>query len=447
MLKRVFWFVLATCVLTTAHAHDIPADVRLNIFFKPAGNKLEVLVRAPMAALREVDFPKRGPGYLEVSKADAALRSAAKLWLIDSLDIFENDARLPAPRIVQVRVALPSDTSFTAYESAMANLNTPPLDDHLDLYWNQQFLDVLLEYPIQSDRSDFALRARVDRLGLNVATALRYLPPGVETRAFEFHGDPGRVALDPRWHQAAWRFVVSGFRHILDGTDHLLFLACLMIPLGKNLRWRPLVVIVTSFTVAHSITLIAAAFGFVPDALWFAPLIELMIALSIIYMALENMIGSNLPRRWIITFVFGLVHGFGFSFALSESLQFAGDHLLTSLLAFNLGVEFGQLAVLLVLLPLLTLLFKHILPRRNAERAGVIILSALIAHTGWHWMLERGEQLRRFPLPNLDAALLASAMRGLIAVIVLGVLVWLLNGVVRRWMAVSEENAEDKNIQ
>ena len=75
MLKRVFWFVLATCVLTTAHAHDIPADVRLNIFFKPAGNKLEVLVRAPMAALREVDFPKRGPGYLEVSKADAALRS------------------------------------------------------------------------------------------------------------------------------------------------------------------------------------------------------------------------------------------------------------------------------------------------------------------------------------------------------------------------------------
>ncbi len=103
--------------------------------------------------------------------------------------------------------------------------------------------------------------------------------------------------------------------------------------------------------------------------------------------------------------------------------------------------------MLVVLLPLLTLLFKHILARRNAERAGVIILSALIAHTGWHWMLERGEQLRRFPLPNLDAALLASAMRGLIAVIVLGVLVWLLNGVVRRWMAVSEENAEDNNIQ
>ena len=433
MLKLILWFTVASTGIAgcfSGHAHDIPADVRLHIFFKPAGNTLAVLVRAPMSAMREVDYPKRGPGYLEVSKADTALRHAAKLWLIDTLDIHENNMRLPAPRIAHVRVALPSDTSFTAYESALQTLQSPPLADNLDLYWNQQFLDVLLEYPIQSDRSDFALRARVDRLGLKVATALRYLPPGVETRAFEFHGDPGLVRLDPRWHQAAWRFVVGGFRHILEGTDHLLFLACLMIPLGKNLRWRPLVVIVTSFTVAHSITLLASAFGFVPNALWFPPLIELMIALTIIYMALENIAGSKLQRRWIITFAFGLVHGFGFSFALSESLQFAGDHLITSLLAFNVGVEIGQLAVLIVLLPLLALLFRHAL----AEKIGIIMLSALVAHTGWHWMLERYEQLAKFPLPKLDAAFAASAMRGLIALIALGVLVWLAHGAVQRWL-------------
>jgi len=423
------WIVLAfiACMATTATAHDIPADVRLNIFFKPVGNKLEVLVRAPMSAMREVDFPKHGPGYLVVSKADEALRNAAKQWLIDSLDIYENDARLPAPRIVQARVALPSDTSFTSYEAAMTHLKKPPLGDNLDLYWNQQFLDVLLEYPIRSERSDFAIRARVDRLGLKVSTVLRFLPPGVETRAFEFHGDPGRVTLDPRWHQAAWRFVVSGFWHILEGVDHLLFLLCLIIPFRQ---WRPLIVIVTSFTVAHSITLIASAFGFVPDALWFPPLIELMIALTIIYMALENIVGSNIQRRWIITFAFGLVHGFGFSFALRESLQFAGDHLMTSLLAFNLGVEIGQLTVLIILLPILAFLFKH----AWVERIGIIILSALVAHTGWHWMLERGEQLLKFPFPNIDAAFVASLMRGLIAVIVLGALVWLANGAVRRWI-------------
>ena len=105
-------------------------------------------------------------------------------------------------------------------------------------------------------------------------------------------------------------------------------------------RLGQLVLIVTSFTVAHSITLIASAFELGPTALWFPPLIETLIAMSIVYMALENIVlvgsrsqpQSNVHRRWMITFAFGLVHGFGFSFALRETLQFAGSHLLTSLL-------------------------------------------------------------------------------------------------------------------
>jgi hypothetical protein len=437
LLKHLLGFLLALCTVAFAHAHDIPADVRLNIFFKPEGKTLKLLVRAPMSAMTEIDFPRQGPGYLVVSKADAALRHAAKLWLIDNFEIFENGALLPAPKIVHTRVALPSDTSFTAYESALANLKSPPLADNLDLYWNQQLLDVLLEYPIQSDQSPFAIHPRVDRLGLKVSTALRFLPPGIATRALEFHGNPGRVELDPRWHQAAWHFVVSGFRHILQGIDHLLFLLCLIIPFsGQRGQRRPLVVIVTSFTVAHSITLIAAAFGFVPDALWFPPLIELAIALTLIYMALENIVGSNVHRRWLLTFAFGLIHGFGFSFALRESLQFAGDHLLTSLLAFNLGVEIGQLAVLMVLLPVLAWLSKH----ARAQRIGVIILSALVAHTAWHWMLERGEALLKFPLPTFDTAFAVSVMRGLLALLILVALLWMVSGAVRRWLAPSIKN-------
>src|SRR3954449_12225740 len=138
-------------------------------------------------------------------------------------------------------------------------------------------------------------------------------------------------------------------------------------------------------------------------------------------MALENIVGSNVQRRWMIAFAFGIVHGFGFSFALRESLQFAGDHLLTSLLAFNLGVEAGQLAALLVLVPALALWFRY----GVQERLGVIVVSALVAHTGWHWMLERGAELMKVPFPRLDAAFLGSLMRGTIAVLVLagGVLV------------------------
>ena len=260
-------------------------------------------------------------------------------------------------------------------------------------------------------------------------TVLRFLPPGGSVRAFEFSGDPGLVRLDPRWHQAALRFVKLGFLHILDGTDHLLFLFCLVIPFR---RFRALIPIVTSFTVAHSITLIASAYNLGPDAVWFPPLIEALIALSIVYMALENIVGAgSAHRRWIITFCFGLVHGFGFSFVLRDTMQFAGSHLLTSLLSFNVGVELGQLLVLVILIPLLEVLFRYVV----AERMGTIILSAFVAHTGWHWMIERWEILRqfRFQWPAFDIALLVTVLHWLIAIVFLAGMLWLISLAMRHW--------------
>jgi len=283
---------------------------------------------------------------------------------------------------------------------------------------------VLFAYPIRSEASRFSIHPAFDRLGLRVVTALRFLPPGGAVRAFELSGDPGLVRLDPRWHQAALRFVGLGFRHILDGTDHLLFLLCLVIPFR---RLRPLVLVVTAFTAAHSVTLIASAFGLAPDALWFPPLVETLIAASIVYMALENIVVPQPRRRWMIAFAFGLVHGFGFSFALRQTLQFAGSHLLTSLLSFNVGVELGQLLVLALLVPTLDLLFRRAVP----ERMGTILLSAIVAHTGWHWMIERWDRLRqfRYPWPALNAALLASATRWLMVAVIAAGLAWLLRAV------------------
>ena len=136
-----------------------------------------------------------------------------------------------------------------------------------------------------------------------------------------------------------------------------------------------------------------------------------------------------LKRRWLVTFGFGLVHGFGFSFALRQTLQFAGSHLLTSLLSFNLGVELGQLLVLVLLIPALDLLFRYVVP----ERMGTIMLSALVAHTSWHWTTERWEALRqfRFQWPVVDAAFLAGAMRWMMLLVVAAGLYWLVFGVLR----------------
>jgi hypothetical protein len=408
-------------------AHNIPNDVTVQAFFRPDGRHLRLLVRVPLKAMRDVEFPQRGPGYLDLERVDSILPDAVNLWISGALEIYEDGTPLPKPSVLESRVSIESDRSFATYDAALAHVLGPRLTNATNVVWDQVLLDTILEYPIQSDRARFSIRSELARLGLRTVTVLRFLPPGGAMRAFEFTGDPGVVQLDPRWHQAALRFVTLGFKHILDGTDHLLFLLCLVIPFR---RFRALIPIVTAFTVAHSMTLIASAYNFAPSALWFPPLIETLIACSIVYMALENIVGgATVHRRWMIAFGFGLVHGFGFSFALRETLQFAGAHLLTSLLGFNIGVELGQLLVLALLVPVLELLFRYVV----AERMGTIILSALVAHTGWHWMMDRADQLRqfRFEWPTLDAARLASALRVLMVIVLLAGLMWAARAVLR----------------
>ena len=404
---------------STVAAHDIPASVTVLAFIRPAGGHLRLVVRVPLEAIRDVDFPLRPPGYLEIGRLDPLLRDAARLWIANAVRVYEGDVRLTRDSIVATRVAIQSDRSFETYERAVAHFDEPRLPESVDLAWQQAMFDVMIDYPITSDQSRFSIDPALARLGMRTNTVLRFLPVGGSERAFQYIGDPGLVRLDPRWHQAALRFIELGFEHILDGIDHLLFVFCLVIPFR---RIRPLVAIITAFTVAHSITLFASALGLAPDALWFPPLIEVLIAVSIVYMALENIVGAKLERRALIAFGFGLVHGFGFSFALRESLQFAGSHLLTSLFAFNVGVELGQLFVLALVVPALALLFSRVV----AERMGTIILSAFVAHTAWHWMLDRFAVLRQYRLapPAFDLATLAAAMRGLMLLLIVGGAAW-----------------------
>jgi hypothetical protein len=415
-----------------ASAHDIPNDVTVQMFVRPAGERLSLLVRVPLQAMRDIDFPARGPGYLDLARTRDLLPGAATLWISDFVEVYENNAQLRNPAVLATRVSLPSDRSFSSYEQALAHVTGPQMPDDTQVFWNQTMLDVLFEYPIHSDQSQFSIHPGLERLGLRVVTVLRFLAPNGVVRAFEYQDDPGLIQLDPRWSQAALRFVRLGFFHILDGTDHLLFLLCLVIPLR---RFGALIPVVTAFTVAHSITLIASAYNFGPDALWFPPLIETLIAISIVYMALENIVGAStgnnrFDKRWPVAFGFGLVHGFGFSFALRETLQFAGSHLLTSLLSFNAGVELGQLLVLVLLIPALEVLFRFVV----AERIGTIILSALVAHTGWHWMIDRADRLRQFHFqwPVFTASLLIKATHWLMLIVMLVGLTWLIGLAIRK---------------
>lgn len=412
-----------------ASAHEIPTDVVVQAWLKPEGDRLELLVRVPLEAMRDLQFPQYGPGYLDIPAADRMLRDAAQIWIANGIELYEGDRRLAEKHISAARIALPSDPSFRTFQQARATVTGPPLPQDTRLVWSQALLDVLIEVPVQSAQSEFSIDTELSRLAIRTVTVLRFVTPDGAERVFEFSGNPGLVRLDPRWHQAFSRFVVSGVEHILQGFDHLMFVLCLIIPFR---RVRPLIVLVTSFTVAHSITLGAAAFGFVPKALWFPSLIETLIAASIVYMALENIIGTRWQRRWIIAFAFGLVHGFGFSFALGETLQFAGSHLLTSLLAFNLGVELGQIFIILLAVPLLNLVFRT--PR--AERIGIIILSVILAHSAWHWMSERAAEFLAYDIrmPPQDLALATTLLRWLLLLVVIAVIAWLTRRVYRHFL-------------
>ena len=425
---RIIAAMLIAALPSLAHSHDIPSRVTVYAFVKPEGNELTALLRVPMEALGEISFPLRGPGFIQFSESEFASYDAARVYITESLHFYENGVELTDKDLQLTRISLPSNRSFVDFETALANIQSPPLDDSTDLFWRQGVLDVLVTYPIESEDSDFSVNPELGTLSDETTTVLRFLVPNGAERVFNYLGNPGLVELDPRWHQAALRFITMGFEHILEGIDHLLFLFCLVIPLRSI---RALIPVVTSFTIAHSITLIGSAFGVAPSALWFPPLIETLIALSIVYMAFENIVGAKLEHSWVVTFGFGLVHGFGFSFLFSETLQFAGGHLFSSLLAFNIGVELGQLFILILVIPILNLLFKYVVQ----ERIGAILLSALLAHSAWHWMVDRGTTLSlyQFQMPVFDALFWAAVMRwGMMLIVIIAVL-WAMYEVFRKF--------------
>jgi HupE/UreJ protein len=408
-------------------SHVIPDDVTVQMFAKPEGGQLHLLVRVPFTALADIIFPAHEGGDLDLPQVDGMLAGAAKTWISDWVDLYEDDALLPKPQVVETRVSLPYDTSFASYEEAWAHITGPRLPASVQVFPDQAMLDVLFDYPIHSDRSGFAIHSRLARLAVRVVTTLRFVPPDGAIRFYGYQGDPGLFKLDPGWTQAVRRSVPLGFFQIVKGTDYLLFLLCVALLFRRSFAIIPFI---AAFTVAHSITLIASAYGLAPEAIWFPVLFETLIAISIVYMAFENIVaGTPSQYRWMIAFGFGLVYGFGFSFALRPALQFGGSHVLASILSFNIGVELGQLLILGLLILALNLLFSLRVP----ERIATIFLAALAAHAGWHRMIDRARWLSasQFNWTAGNPALLAAAQRWLIVTLILAGLAYLVFGVLR----------------
>lgn len=204
---------------------------------------------------------------------------------------------------------------------------------------------------------------------------------------YNFPADVTPSLLDSwinRLFSVSREFIWLGVKHIWIGYDHILFLLSIILILRST---KEMFVLVTSFTIAHSITLILAGFQIVTIP---SQVVEILIALSIVYIALRNinLLRQNkylihLSKHWMITFGFGLVHGLGFASVLMET-SIPSGLFIPALLMFNLGVELGQVSILVITIPLLRCIYNHPL-----QKSLFIIFSSVIFIFALFWFFER----------------------------------------------------------
>jgi hypothetical protein len=386
MLRRLLIPITALglgMLASSVMAHELPERVVVRMIASVQPGSVTLMVRVPLEAMRDVDFPLTPEGYLLIDEAGPALSQAAGLWVVDALELRYRGEPL-VQRERQVRLALPSSRAFNSAAAARRHFSSPPIDADTRIYWRQALLDVRIAYtaPAPFDSHRLTLGAAMQHLGVSTQVDLRVVDTDGSEYGLVFDGFVDALPLRPNAWRVAAKFAREGVQHILGGVDHLLFLLCMVLPVR---RLVPLLQAVTAFTVAHSITLALAATGHVPSALWFPSLVESIIAVSIVFLAAENALQMGLRWRWATAFGFGLAHGFGFASALRQSLQFAPDHQMLALASFNVGVELGQLAVLAALVPALALLLRS----APSKRMMILGVSLIAGHTGWHWMTQR----------------------------------------------------------
>jgi hydrogenase/urease accessory protein HupE len=189
--------------------------------------------------------------------------------------------------------------------------------------------------------------------------------------------DQSKDLPQPKIGAVLWKYFVLGIEHILLGFDHLLFLLSLVL---IATRFKDALKIVTAFTIAHSITLFLVATGRIQVIPYW---VEAMVALTICYVAVENVFVQKAKWRWVMTAIFGLIHGMGFAGALAET-GLPKSNMIGTLLMFNLGVETGQLMVLCLLLPLLIWLRRFPWYRKM-----MMLTSCLIFVVAFYWLIQR----------------------------------------------------------
>lgn len=325
---------------------------------------MEVLLVGISPAHQDTNESPQAQEYNVLRLSDpAAMQNRIDVFSPDFLNGIEIrfDDRRSAPRIVSIEVPEVGDPDRERLTTITLEGDMPPRAGQLTWTW----------------AADFGASAvRVGRAG-EEAIQSAFLTDGKTSDPFPLGA---QLVPKSRWKVAA-DYLVLGFTHILPkGLDHILFVLGIFL---LSLHWRPLLYQVTAFTLAHSITLGLSLYGIFSMP---ASIVEPLIALSIVYVAVENILTDELkPWRVYVVFGFGMLHGLGFAGVLTE-LELPRSEYLTALVTFNVGVELGQLAVILGAFFSVGLWFRN---RPWYRRRIIIPCSAVIASIGAFWTVQR----------------------------------------------------------
>jgi len=370
-LMRWFGVLLALVLATSAWAHK-PSDSYLTL--RGAEGTKEITVRWDIA-LRDLDYVLQldRDGNGELSWGEVRQRAAdIEAYAVGHLALSAAGQACPLSNAAVLQLDRHSDGTYAVLSLQAA---CPSLAEPLQMKYS-------LLYDVDPSHRGLV---QWSAPGSTVSQALVFATESAQQV----------LALQP---QGPWetlrQYVVEGVWHIWIGFDHILFLLALLLPavlVRREGQWQgvgslrsalvEVLKVVTAFTLAHSITLSLAALGVVSLP---SRLVESVIAASVVVAALNNLRGTIEKKRWVMAFVFGLIHGFGFASVLAD-LGLPQNALVLALVGFNVGVELGQLAIVAVFLPIAFALRSTKFYRVGVLKAGSVLVAIL---AGW-WLVQR----------------------------------------------------------
>jgi len=385
-LRLVVSAALATWLPTALQAHE-PSGV-VQAFVKVEPGQVRVLTRVPLDLLADVGFVTRGRKIQPEASAPAVARAIADieawLWLTDGPIRLRSDG-------ARARLTLPSDRSFDSYSSALTHIEQDPAPADA-VFMEQGFLDAALTFPTMATSPRVWLQLRPSaRFSSQTQTSVQYLPLEGGPRSFVATSRSGWLPLEARTWDVLWWFARAGLEELASSARYPLLLLCLIVSVRTTRRVRSMLAMVS---VSRSAVVVGMAYSLGRLGAWVVAPADALATASLAGVLLTVLLAVELDRWVGLLALLGLLYGLVLSVPLRDALPLARDHELAAVLAFNLGLEAGQLVV--VLMGIATARVGALVGAAHRVASAPLLTSALIVvalHAAWHLASDRGATL------------------------------------------------------